>query len=231
MLVKNKPTAFHKYNLLRHLTATFIPFFRIAWRVNVLKIYRLKFCESPWTKVLIRWHEMTDSEVVVLHPLSHIHSLRKSVMLRCWADSSDFSQCCIATPWSYMCGLMLYRIVGIVCKINSLYILKWYRIGLLVNHFCKIVLKKIRGVDRKNRYVQSQVYDRGRSEIGYWRIWSPPSTHRHFLLNLAVVRDDGFRVREQNKRQREMLKDGSEGAVSVKIWDPYDERLWGRAPA
>lgn len=34
-------------------------------------------------------------------------------------------------------------------------------------------------------------YTTARSEIGYWRIWSPPSTHRHFLLNQAVVRDGG----------------------------------------
>ena len=45
----------------------------------------------------------------------------------------------------------------------------------------------------------------------------PPSTHRHFLLKLAAVRDDGFRAREQNKKRREKcLKMVGGGGVSVK---------------
>lgn len=35
-----------------------------------------------------------------------------------------------------------------------------------------------------------------------------PATLRHFLLNLAAVRDDGLRAKEQNKRWGEMLEDG-----------------------
>lgn len=45
-----------------------------------------------------------------------------------------------------------------------------------------------------------------------------PATLRHFLLNLAAVRDDGLRAKEQNKRWGEMLEDGRMSEDMRPLW-------------
>lgn len=45
-----------------------------------------------------------------------------------------------------------------------------------------------------------------------------PATLRHFLLNLAAVRDDGLTAKEQNKRWGEMLEDGRMSEDMRPLW-------------
>lgn len=74
-----------------------------------------------------------------------------------------------------------------------------------VSHTCKIISKKMRGVYRVESI--SSITCSLQWEVQFV-IGQFDSCHQLILVNLAEVRDDGLTVREQNKRNRELLVGG-----------------------
>lgn len=169
---------------------------------------------------------MTDPTAFALPPLSHITSLRTSVMFR------DVMLTEMRFFTAQICHTLFYLYVIQLCigcwqtciwrkeKRNqtwsSLYISKAIpkKLACQPEFFYRRWGMLSVAIDKFNR--ESTLQREVKLDTGEF---DPlPATLRHFLLNLAAVRDDGLRAKEQNKRWGEMIEDGRMSEDMRPLW-------------